>query len=392
MPHASDYMEYRRASLTIAGRTYVVASKAGAFSHGRTDPAQLMLATQLAGVAAGQVVLDLNCGNGIAGTVAALCGAARVVLTDRNVVNAGAADRTVAENGATSAEVRLAHGGASLPAADVVAIRIPKERLALLQLLADAFRTLRVGGRCYVAGATNEGIRTAAGTLAQLFGGERTLARDAGHHLLMATKRADAPADASVLDSPYLDPDTFHEYDAELAARHFRIYTRPGVFSWDHLDEATAILSGVMEVARGEHVLDIGCGAGALGALAGTLSGDARVLLLDADVEAVRCAARTVAAAGLANAESRTSDVGAAVGDERFDVVVTNPPFHVGKATELSVPMRFIADAHAALRDGGRMYLVANRTLPYERAVVERFGNVSTLHDGVRFKVLSAVR
>jgi 16S rRNA (guanine1207-N2)-methyltransferase len=54
--------------------------------------------------------------------------------------------------------------------------------------------------------------------------------------------------------------------------------------------------------------------------------------------------------------------------------------------------MQFIADAYASLRDGGRMYLVANRTLPYERAVEARFGSVETLHDGVRFKVLSARR
>jgi 16S rRNA (guanine1207-N2)-methyltransferase len=147
-----------------------------------------------------------------------------------------------------------------------------------------------------------------------------------------------------------------------------------------------------MEVAEGESVLDIGCGAGALGTLAGLLSADARVLMLDADSEAVRSAIRTAREAGLTHAEARTSDVGAAVGDERFDVVVTNPPFHVGKATDLNVPMQFILDAHTALRPGGRMYLVANRTLPYERAVEARFGNVTKAHDGARFKVLVARR
>jgi 16S rRNA (guanine1207-N2)-methyltransferase len=35
---------------------------------------------------------------------------------------------------------------------------------------------------------------------------------------------------------------------------------------------------------------------------------------------------------------------------------------------------------------------VANRTLPYEQAIAERFGTVRTLHDGRRFKVLSATR
>ena len=391
----SDYTEHKRASVTIGGRAYVVVSKEGVFSHGRVDPASRMLAEQLARPMSGLVVVDMNCGNGMVGVVAAANGAPRVVLTDRNVLNADAARRTIAENDALHAEVHLAHGAHGHVAdssADVVTIRIPKERVALLQLVAEAFRVLKIGGSCYLAGATNEGIKTAAGTLERVFGSERTLDRDAGHRLLVATRRSETPSDAAALDTPYLDVDAFHEFDAELRGRTFRVFTRPGVFSWDHLDEATAILAETMEVRPGETVLEIGCGAGALGTLAGTLSGDARVLMLDADVEAVRSARRTAAAAGLANVEVRTSDVGAAAQGESFDVVVTNPPFHVGKATDLNVPMQFIADAHAALRPGGRMYLVANRTLPYERAVDARFGNVATAHDGVRFKVLSAVR
>lgn len=391
----SDYTEHKRASVTVGGRPYTVVTKQGVFSHGRIDPASLMLAEQIATGAASPVVVDFSCGNGMVGTVAACHGASRVWLTDRNVVNAEAARRTVLANDAGTAEVCAGHGAIPLPrdvVADVVTIRIPKERIALLQLIADAFRLLRVGGTCLVAGATNEGIRTAAGTLERVFGSERTLARDSGHRLLTATKRADAPHVPSELDNPYLDPDRFHEYDADLAGRRFRISTRPGVFSWEHLDEATSILSGVMEVHPGETVLDIGCGAGALGALAGTLNGDARVLMLDADVEAVRCATRTAQAAGLTRAEARASDVGAAAQGEQFDVVVTNPPFHVGKATDLHVPMQFIGDAFTALRPGGRMYLVANRTLPYERAVEARFGAVETVHDGARFKVLMAVR
>jgi 16S rRNA (guanine1207-N2)-methyltransferase len=391
----SDYTEYKRASATIAGRTYTIVTKQGVFSHGRLDPASLMLAEQLATVSGGDVVLDLNCGNGMVGAVAASSGAGRVHCADRSVLNVDAARRTLTENGIGIADVALAHGVQRIAhglQADVVSIRIPRERLALLQLIVDAFRRLQVGGACYLAGATNEGIKTAASTLERIFGNERTLARDSGHRLIVATKRSDAPLTVPEMENPFLDPDHFHRFEAELRGHALGVFTRPGVFSWDHLDEATAILASVMRVAPGDTVLDIGCGAGALGTLAGVLSGDARVLMLDADIEAVRSARRTAEAAGLHRAEVRTSDVGAAAAGETFDVVVMNPPFHVGKATDLNVPTQFIADAHAALRSGGRLYLVANRTLPYERAVAAKFGNVETAHDGVRFKVLSAVR
>jgi len=68
--------------------------------------------------------------------------------------------------------------------------------------------------------------------------------------------------------------------------------------------------------------------------------------------------------------------------------VVTNPPFHIGKATTLMVPAQFIRDAKAVLVPGGKLFVVANRTLPYESIMMEHFGNMRTVHNGRRFKVL----
>ena len=94
----------------------------------------------------------------------------------------------------------------------------------------------------------------------------------------------------------------------------------------------------------------------------------------------------------MTNYSALTSDVANAVLDQRFDIVVTNPPFHVGKATDLSVPAQFIRDAHQVLLPNGRLYLVANRTLPYERTIFQLFGNIQTVHNGQRYKILSAIR
>jgi 16S rRNA (guanine1207-N2)-methyltransferase len=394
-PSDTGYREWQRGSVKVAGASVPVASKPGVFAHGRVDPAALLLAEQVK-VTPGDVVVNMGCGNGMFGAVAATAGrAARVLLTDRNVLSVEAATRTLAANGVRNAEVVLSQGTAALPAeveADIVAIRIPTERLSLLQLLWNASRVLKPGGRCYIAGATNEGIKSAASTLERLFGNARLLGKDSSHRVFVATKRANAPALPADLESPYLDPGTFHELEANLRGQDYRLSSRPGVFSWDHVDEATTILADTMTVQAGESVLDIGCGCGALGVVAATLSGTGQVCMVDADVEAVRSATRSAATAGLTNVRATTSDVAAAVLGERFDVVVTNPPFHVGKATDLNVPLQFIHDAWEVLAPGGRLHLVANRTLPYERTIRQRFGNITTLHDGQRFKVLSAVR
>ncbi|MEP6990529.1 MAG: methyltransferase [bacterium] len=388
------YHTWRTYDVRVDGVLYHVATKQGTFAHGRLDPATILLAEHLV-TKAGETVVHLNCGNGLVGAVADAGGAARVLLADRNVVSVEATRRTLDANRATRGEVFAGHGALALPggvAADTVAIRIPQERLALLQLLADAFAILKTGGRCYVAGATNEGIKTAANTLESIFGNARVLARDSTHRVVSAVKRAEAPASAEVLDNPFLDPNHFNELTATLRGKSCTLYSRPGVFSWDHLDEATRTLAETMEIRPGDNVLDIGCGYGALGITAASLSGTGRITMLDADVEAIRSATRSADANGIAGYRAIASDVASAVRGERFDVVVTNPPFHVGKATDLDVPRQFIADAWDGLRDGGRLFLVANRTLPYEQAVRLRFGNVTNVHDGSRFKVLTAIR
>jgi 16S rRNA (guanine1207-N2)-methyltransferase len=354
-----------------------------------------MLAEQVE-IPDGATVVHLNCGNGLAGAAAAASGRAkRVLLADRNIVSVEAARRTLAANHAREAEVYVGHGSQALPSgtvAGVVAIRIPVEKLALLQLIADAFSILSSSGRCYVAGANNEGIKTAARTLEKVFGNAGVVTYDSGHRIIGAVKRTDEPASPEELASPFLQSDAFNELATTLRGHSYTLFTRPGVFSWDHLDEATAVLAGAMQIEPGNSVLDLGCGSGALGVVAAGLSQTGLVTMVDADVEAIRSATRSAEAAGLANCRAFTSDVTLAVRDERFDVVVTNPPFHVGKATDLDVPLQFIQEAWEVLAAGGRLFLVANRTLPYERAIYQRFGNIGTLVDGQRFKVLTATK
>ena len=389
------YRIWRTYSTKIVGQSYEVATKPGTFAHGRLDPAALLLAEH-AKVTAGDCVVHLNCGNGLAGAVAAKSAPdVRVYLVDRNMVSTDAARRTLDANSITTGDVLLGQGTHVLPAgltATSVVIRIPQERVALLQLLVDAFALLKDDGRCYIAGATNEGIKTAANTIETIFGNARVLARDSSHRVVVAVKRSAAITLPEGVDVDMLDAHTFKQVDVTLRGRSYRLCTRPGVFSWEHLDEATSILADLMEISEGNSVLDLGCGSGALGVVASSLSSGGRVTMVDADIEAVRSAARTAEANGAPNCRTIASDIAGAVLDERSDVVVTNPPFHVGKATDLDVPAQFIADSHTVLKPGGRLFLVANRTLPYEQAIKHRFGNVRNLHDGPRFKVLSATR
>ena len=75
----------------------------------------------------------------------------------------------------------------------------------------------------------------------------------------------------------------------------------------------------------------------------------------------------------------------------RFDTVLMNPPFHVGKGVRLDVSRAFAATARRRLKKGGELWLVANRALPYE-ALLADWASVHGLRDESGFKVIRAVR
>jgi 16S rRNA (guanine1207-N2)-methyltransferase len=76
----------------------------------------------------------------------------------------------------------------------------------------------------------------------------------------------------------------------------------------------------------------------------------------------------------------------------RYDVVVSNPPFHQGRADLPELGRAFITAAADALRAGGRFWMVANRHLPYEATLAARFAQVRTVIEQDGFKVIEAVR
>jgi len=341
------------------------------------------------------VVLNLNCGAGLVGTVAATrASGGRCIMADANLLAVEAAGRTARANGVARAEVHLSSGTSHLapvPSVDVAAARAPKGRLPTLQLIGDAFRALRPDGRLYLAGANDEGIQPALARARAIVGNLAVLDYGKGARVGVAIKAASGPIPEE-LANPLLDHGTFQAYTVELRGRSFEVRSRPGVFSWDELDPATRILAEVMEIQPGERVLDLGCGTGILGVVAAQLARPGAVWLVDADVDAVDSARLTAAVNGATNCQALPSDSTSAVADRRFDVVLTNPPFHIGKGTEHDVARQFFRDVATVLAEDGRFYVVANGFLRYEAALREIYPVVETVFTDTRYKVIRARR
>lgn len=357
------------------------------------DPAAVLLAGALA-VDDGAVILDLNSGAGLVGAVAAArAPTGRVRLAAATILDQAATEQTMAANALTTTTVYLSDGAAALPAApaDTALVRLPIGARPGRQLIWDAFGALVPGGRLYLAGGGDEGIRPALRDAAALFGNLTTLAYGKGHRIAVAIRPAVPPLRLAAFDDPLLDHATFHTCTVVLRDTTFTIHTRPGVFAWEALDAGTAALIETMAIAPGDRILDLGCGSGIAGAVAARLAGPrGAATLVDISAGALRSAASTLAANGIANAVVTASDDTAAIASERFDVVVTNPPFHAGRAVAYATTARFIAGAAAVLRPGGRLFLVANRFLPYEPEIARVFGNVAVAWSDARYKVLTA--
>lgn len=127
-----------------------------------------------------------------------------------------------------------------------------------------------------------------------------------------------------------------------------------GVFSTRGLDPGTALLIEHLSAAPADRILEIGCGWGAVGVAASRLVPEGRVVLTDVNRRAARLAEENLARNRATNAEVRVGSLYEPVGEETFDLIVSNPPFRAGRPLVLAL----MEQAAAHLRPGGRLLLV----------------------------------
>jgi release factor glutamine methyltransferase len=88
------------------------------------------------------------------------------------------------------------------------------------------------------------------------------------------------------------------------------------------VEQALELLAGGFDA-----VLDLGTGSGAIALAVASERRDARVLGVDISEEAIQVARGNADALGLARIQWRVGSWFAAVADERFDVILSNPPY-----------------------------------------------------------------
>ncbi|WP_426699983.1 class I SAM-dependent methyltransferase [Rhodanobacter sp. Col0626] len=276
------------------------------------------------------------------------------------------------------------------PAADekfpLVLLLPPRQRDEARALFARALRHVGPGGTVLAAMPNAEGAKSGEADLAKLAGAVQHLSK---HKCRVFWSTPDAATIDQALLAEWLALDA----PREIADGYV---SRPGLFAWDRIDRASALLAAQLPGDLHGRVADLGAGYGYLSTQVIARCPQVNAIdLYEAEARALEPARINLDRAR--HTSNRALDVAVHWHDvtrglpQRYDAIVSNPPFHQGRADLPALGRAFITSAANALLPDGRLFIVANRHLPYEAILMARFRDVRTLVTQEGFKVIEAV-
>ena len=388
-----DYTQIAKNTVQLGGFTIHFASKPGLPDWQDHAPAIRLLANQIPHMTPGPCLV-LGYGAGVLPAAVALASAGQPVwASDPSWIAYRLCQQTLQMNQIT--QVHLVSGVSVLPDLagyfQTVMIHLPKGRKLAQRWLLEAYHAARPGGAVYLAGANEQGIQPVIRDAAELFGSQSILEYKKGQRIARFIKNKNDCGWPAWAEEPGLQPGNWYHLEVETAQGRLNLVSAPGIFSYDRLDDGTRLLIETWQPSPNQRVLDLGCGCGILGILAAR-AGAAWVDLIDENLLAVAAARENLSAHQLNRAEAIPSDALSAVTGRKYDLILTNPPFHSGRGVDYSMTQAFIQQSWQALVPGGQLWLVANRFIPYETVLGRYFNEVICLADNPRYRVLRATR
>lgn len=158
----------------------------------------------------------------------------------------------------------------------------------------------------------------------------------------------------------------------EFNTQNLTFKSNDKVFSPSNIDKGTLAMLSQVQFKSSDKLLDLGCGYGFVGIYASNFVSPKNIIMCDISKDAVDLSKENATLNGIKDLTIVQSDGLAAVNDDNFSLILSNPPYHV----DFSVPKRFIELGYKRLSVGGKMYMVTKRKEWYKNKLISVFGGV----------------
>ena len=262
---------------------------------------------------------------------------------------------------------------------DLLLIYLPKAKQETLYLLANLAPHLQQGAEIILVGEKKCGIKSADALLKSY--SARVNAIDSARHCSILYAQLDQPV------KTFEQAQWVKHYPININNTELQICSLPGVFSYGELDKGSELLLQNLPNNISGRVLDFGCGAGVIACYILKKHPQLQVDLVDINAFALASAKLSLDSNKL-QANIFPSNVFSKV-NEKYNLILSNPPFHSGKKTDYTAAESFISQSHEHLNSQGKLSIVANKFLNYESLLVNAFSNLEIEQETNKFKVLS---
>jgi len=265
---------------------------------------------------------------------------------------------------------------------DLVIISFPKSKAELNFTLAMIAHCINETTKILLVGEKKGGIQSAEKLTKELF--SCCQKADAARHCLLFVGLFQPER----LSDTFNLQDWFKKYQITVEGIELTIASLPGVFSQQKLDTGTSLLLSNLPKNMSEKILDFGCGAGVISCFIGKKFIESKLSLIDVSALALTSAQESLTLNGLSGETFPSNSLSAVT--EKYDYVVSNPPFHQGVKTHYQASEDFLMGIKKQLNKRGNITIVANSFLRYQPIMQAHIGNTHVITKDKGFTIYQA--